>query len=342
MKQFTGYKRGINLGGWLSQCCHTKNHYDTFINEKDIEQISSWGLDHIRLPIDYELIENDNGEYSEEGFSYIDKCLLWCQKHNLKIILDLHKIAGYSFDNQQQSNFFDNKLLQNRFISLWETFAIRYGKYTNNVSFELLNEVVEETVSSVWNEITYRTIKSIRKYAPDINIIVGGVRNNSIQFLDLLDMPYDEHIIFTFHFYEPTIFTHQAAHWVDKMPVDFKISYPNNFSKFTLKTEMHLPYEFGDIYRNLPTNEMNNKLFIEKCFSEAVQFASQRNVALYCGEYGVIDKADINSTLNWFTDIHETFEKYGISRAAWNYKSKDFGITDFSDKPIFDELIKLL
>ena len=56
MKEFIGYKKGINLGGWLSQCNHCREHYDSFINESDIRRISEWGLDHIRLPVDYELV----------------------------------------------------------------------------------------------------------------------------------------------------------------------------------------------------------------------------------------------------------------------------------------------
>ena len=79
MRRFEGFQNGINLGGWLSQCEHTKEHYDTFIKETDIEQIAAWGLDHIRVPVDYELIQEEDGTYIEYGFSYIDDCIKWCQ-----------------------------------------------------------------------------------------------------------------------------------------------------------------------------------------------------------------------------------------------------------------------
>ena len=78
MKDFSGYKKGVNLGGWLSQCCHTKEHYDNFIQKEDIEKISSWGADHVRLPIDYNVIENETGGYKEWGFCYIDNAIEWC------------------------------------------------------------------------------------------------------------------------------------------------------------------------------------------------------------------------------------------------------------------------
>lgn len=342
MKIFKGYIKGINLGGWLSQCNHSRETYNTFIVEGDIERIATWGLDHVRLPIDYELLETEDGKYMEDGFKYIDNCLEWCKKSSLNMILDLHKTAGYSFDEFETSTgFFENEKLQNRFTALWVELTKRYGKYENRLSFEILNEIVDSEVAVMWNSIAKRTIKAIRQYAPTIKILIGGVQNNSVASLKLLDMPYDENIVYNFHFYEPLIFTHQSAYWVKKMTADFRTTYPNEFAKFMSETEEFLPVGNGEIYVKI-TQDKIDKTFFEAAFSEAIQIAKERNIALYCGEYGVIDKADLDSTLNWYLDINSTFEKYGIGRAAWTYKGKDFGIIDDHYAPILDKLIKLL
>jgi aryl-phospho-beta-D-glucosidase BglC (GH1 family) len=59
MRTFKGYQKGINLGGWLSQCVsYEKEHFDNFIQEDDIKLIKSWGFDHVRLPVDYDVIED--------------------------------------------------------------------------------------------------------------------------------------------------------------------------------------------------------------------------------------------------------------------------------------------
>ena len=71
MKKFEGYEKGVNFGGWLSQCDHTKERYDTFITEADFEKVSK-KFDHVRIPVDYELILKDDYSFYEEGFSYID------------------------------------------------------------------------------------------------------------------------------------------------------------------------------------------------------------------------------------------------------------------------------
>ena len=81
MTEFTGYRKGVNLGGWLSQCCHTKEHYDSFITEEDIKVISGWMTDHVRLPIDYNLLEDENGNFKEDGFGYIDNAVKWAKNY---------------------------------------------------------------------------------------------------------------------------------------------------------------------------------------------------------------------------------------------------------------------
>ena len=80
MKKLEGFQHGINLGGWLSQCVHTREHYDSFIGEEDIRRIASWGLDHVRVPVDYELIETQEGDLIEKGYAYLETCIQWCRK----------------------------------------------------------------------------------------------------------------------------------------------------------------------------------------------------------------------------------------------------------------------
>lgn len=140
-----GFYKGINFGGWLSQCDYSEEHMNNFIKDEDYAVAANWGADHIRIPFDYNILENNDGSFNENGFARIDKAVENCRKNGLNLVLDLHKTAGFSFDyySESESGFFDSAEYQERFYRLWEEMARRYGKMSENVVFELLNEVTD-------------------------------------------------------------------------------------------------------------------------------------------------------------------------------------------------------
>lgn len=342
MKKLEGYEKGVNLGGWISQCEKELHHIETFITEKDIEQIASWKTDHVRLPVDYDMIQNEDESPDENGHRCIENCIKWCKKYGLNMILDLHKTDGYVFDNQKGSTFFESEKLQDKFYKIWDDLAERYSKYSDMMIFELLNEVVDPNVSDLWNEISGKCIDRIRNISKDIKIIVGGTEHNSITSVKKLAPPKDENIIYTFHCYEPLIFTHQSAYWIETMPLDLKLSYPAPLELYKEKSEKILGDRSGFLMDNRFGFDKIGTDFFEKLFKEAIEVANERNVVLYCGEYGVIDRANPHDALKWFKDINAVFKKYSIGRAAWTYKGKDFGISDPVFDDVRDEIIALL
>lgn len=346
MTQLTGFMHGINLGGWLSQCNYAKKHLDSFITENDIKTISEWKLDHIRLPVDYNIFQKDDGSFLEDGFTYVQNCIDWCKKYKLNIILDLHKTCGFSFDLQEKEiGFFESEKLQEMFYLLWEEFSRRYGDYKNMICFELLNEVTDQKYITSWNKIAKTCIKRIRKIAPEIKILVGSYWNNSVSAVKDLDSPYDENIIYNFHCYEPLIFTHQGALWLSKnMPKDFRFAFESDFSKYTEFTRKNIS-ENHPVFDNFPqdASPANPEMqYFEKLFAEAIQVAEERNVLLYCGEYGVIDYATNEDIIKWYKLICEVFDKHNIGRAAWSYKRMNFGLVDSKLDSHRDELLKYL
>ncbi len=316
MLKSRGFYKGVNLGGWLSQCDYSQERLDGFITEADIDKIASWGVDHVRIPIDYNVVENENGTYKEDGFARIDKAIEWCRKNNLNVVLDLHKTAGFSFDaGEKEEGFFGSDKLQERFFRLWEEFAVRYGKFHENVVFELLNEITDKSYIEVWNNISRRCIGRIRAFAPDTLILVGSYHNNSATAVKDLAPPCDDNIIYNFHCYEKLEFTHQGATWTELIDPAVRVAYD----------------DCG----------ISEEFFLE-FFAEAVETAKKNNTSLYCGEYGVIDCATPEDTVKWFKAINAAFEKLGISRSVWSYKEMDFGLADARLDGVRDELIKYL
>lgn len=335
-------KKGINLGGFLSQCVHTKEHYDTFILKEDFSYIKSLGFDHVRLPIDYNVMEEDDGTNKAEGFNRIEEIINWAKESNLDIILDLHKAYGYDFNDagsKEKNNLFSNHNLQNRFTNLWKKIANRFTKH-ENVVFELLNEVVEEDNANAWNQLINQTVKEIRKIAPKKIIIYGGILWNSATTVKLLEKPMDENIIFTFHCYQPIVFTHQNAHWMPQIKNIGEIHYPESFAYYKEKSKA-LGVQGNDVFECGLDGNMGIQ-FLEYVINEAVVAAQKMNVRLYCGEFGVIDQAPVDDSLRWLKDIVKVFNDHHIGYALWTYRKMDFGIDEKHYDKIRNEMIKVL
>ena len=82
--------------------------------------------------------------------------------------------------------------------------------------------------------------------------------------------------------------------------------------------------------------------YFSSLFEEALTKAAKLNVPLYCGEYGVIDRATPEDTVLWYKTINEVFEKNNIGRACWSYKKMDFGISDSRLDNVRSELLKYI
>ena len=316
MKDF-GFYRGVNLGGWFSQCDYSRERLDHFIEEKDIDVIAGWGLDYVRIPMDYNILEKEDGSLNPEGFDRIARAVGWCEKRGLKVVLDLHKTAGYSFDaGENEGGFFHSEAFQERFYRLWEGLAARFNE-PDRIAFELLNEVTDQSVIGEWNRIAAECIRRIRQIAPKSLILVGSYWNNSPAAVKELDLPADDRVIYNFHCYDPLDFTHQGATWIPDPAFD-----PGRRVAFE---QMEITPEY-----------------FEGQFASAISTAAERGTTLYCGEYGVIEKATPEDTVKWFRTINEVFEKYQIARSAWSYRQMNFGLSDARLDGVRDELIKYL
>jgi hypothetical protein len=340
---FEKYRSGVNLGGWISQCSYKKDHIANFIKKEDVEKIASWGLDHIRLPFDYPVLEDDNNpfSYKEEGFDVIDKLLGWCKDSALNLVLDMHKAPGYAFGNSPQDNIiFTDENAQNRFVSLWQAVTKRYKSEKDNVVFELLNEIVDANGDS-WNKIIRKAIEGIHSVDKDRHILLGGPNYNSAEGLDSLEIWDNERVLYNFHFYEPFLFTHQRASWTPLKNVDINQPYPGKIEGID-KLKTYFSNQMPGQGKSMTADTVFDKTFLEARLAPAIAFAKRTNKELYCGEYGAIDHAELDSRINYLSDMKELFEKYRIGRACWSYKGMNYTSIDEKGNPVSEKLIKAL
>jgi hypothetical protein len=342
------YQAGVNLGGWISQYRQIDHdHFRTFITESDLAQIARWGMDHVRLPVDYPVLESDDapGTYLENGLAYIDQCLAWCQHYGLRLILDLHRAPGYTFTNTLESDtgslntLFSDDAMQRRFIRLWEFMTWRYLPVTEGLIFELMNEVVLPD-SQPWNQLAQRTIAAVRAIDPQRGILIGGNQYNAVTELKNLTLFDDPQVYYTFHFYEPLLFTHQKASWaMAARRYNQSLDYPGSFTG--LAAFLESAPEFEATFGWLKNKTMDRQLIME-FLRPAQEFLEHTGRPLYCGEFGVIEGAPAASSVAWHRDFISALTDLGVGGAVWTYKQMDFGLVDSNSQVINETLVKVV
>jgi aryl-phospho-beta-D-glucosidase BglC (GH1 family) len=354
--------RGVNLEGWLSLNEPTDEHLSTFITEADFAQIKGFGFDHVRMPVDYPLIQSDEPPYPllERGLEWVDRGVAWAKANDLRLIIDLHHAPGFHFNQLDQNTLFESETMQQRLIAIWQHWAERYQNEPGGLYFELINEIVTDDPEE-WNALAARLIDAIRKIDPKHMIVVGSTQYNSPQMLEHLRYFGDESdgILYTFHTYAPFTFTHQKAGWTPLTQFyNETVEYPSeglpNLDALREKVRAGGPEVDETLARFMLTRERAltkldqwasasiNRSAIEAAVEKAAAFRDKNGVSIFCGEFGAYAAAPEESRIRYFRDAVDVFEKYAIPYTAWSYKGRGFGIVDADSTLIHPEIKDIL
>jgi len=220
-------------------------------------------------------------------------------------------------------------------------FTHRYAHIGDRLTFELLNEVMD-TDSTRWNALAAKVTAEIRKLDKDRFIIIGSNEFGSIRWLEHLDIiPNDDRIVYAFHFYEPHLFTHQFAHWIDFCKdFDRAVTYPSvtpGVADFMEKFPKHA--NVRDVKEYLTTQMCCEHM--RGLLQPVFDFIEKTGKPLHCSEFGVIEYADPESRINWHRDFYRIMEECNVGWSVWNYKLLDFSFVNAESKVVAEELFKL-
>ena len=353
MKKIEGFQKGMGIGGWLTNYKRFNvlpddkrleitigdiEHFEEYITRFDIENIKSMGFDHIRLGFDQIVIEESPYKFRERIFEIIWQFALDCEELGLGLVLNLHKAIGNYCDIQESVTLFDSQELQERFIWLWCELERRFASKTK-IMFELLNEV-RDIEPDLWNDLAERTIKAIREINTDRKIIIGPICWNNPNKLHTLRVFDDENVIYTFHMYDPSEFTHQRGvlHWT-KLYYNRKLTYPcDDIERY--RDYYRLLFNNDKAYSHIERMDIN---YIREIFAPAIEFIKQHpDKILWCGEFGTIRHADITSRENYMRDVIAICIENDIPYSVWNYLSTPndgnrFSLVDDDTRKILSE-----
>jgi len=304
------FSKGVNFSKWFETHSFNDIIFDKF-TEQDFADVKSLGMDVIRVPIrfhDYTLGKKDN-TLNSGLFEYLETIIGWAEKHQIYIILDNH-----SFHPTDPTDSNINKIL----IPVWKQVARYFKNKSGFLIYEILNEP-HGISDKRWNKIQGDTIKAIRKFDKKHAIIVGGTNYNSIEKLLTVPKYKDKNLIYTFHYYDPHLFTHQGATW----------------NKPSLAPLSGLPFPLGD--NKLPeVHETFKGTWVEYSLNgyandskpenlsatleKAAVFSRERDVPVFCGEFGVfMIQSPEADRIKWYQFTCNELEKRSFPWACWDY-----------------------
>lgn len=323
------FSRGFNFSAWFEKPSPRSIIFTRF-TEQDFINAKNMGADIIRLPINLHSMTGAAPDYILDSLfvQFLDKAVDWAEQHELYLILDNH-----SFDPVASTDVNIDKIL----IPVWTQMAQRYKNRSKYILYEVLNEP-HGIDAKLWGDIQGRVIDAIRAIDSVHGIIVGGVGYNSID--EMFNVPAYQHdnIIYTFHFYDPYLFTHQGETWG---------SPPNlrTLKGLPFPADAHaMPEIPGDLKGTWIDSSLRNTYrrdatvqALAKQLDKAARFSKERgDVPLLCGEFGVFIPNSLPADRQrWYQITTQLLDNRNIARTSWDYYG-GFGIFKTGDSVSFE------
>jgi endoglucanase len=325
------FHKGVNLTGWF-QTSSARSIQFTKFTKKDFQNIKSLGCDVIRLPISLHDMTDGSPNYKLDPLfvNFLDKAVDWAEELQIHLILDNH-----TFDPIAPTD----PAIGNILTKVWKQMANHYKDRSNFIYYEVLNEPHGIT-DAVWSPIQQSVINAIRTEDTKHFIIVGPADYNSYNNLKNLPIYSDTKIIYTFHFYDPFIFTHQGASWVEPSMVPLAgVPFPYNAAKFPA-TPPSLKGTWVESALNDYVNS-GNVAKVKEYINRVIDFRDKNNVLVFCGEFGVyINNSENVDRVNWYNEVSKYLNEKSIPWTIWDYQG-GFGLFKKDSKEYFENDINV-
>lgn len=320
------FSRGVNLTNWFQTTSPQQIQFRKY-TRKDLENIKSLGCDVVRLPINMFYMTSGSPNYTVDTLFYgmLDQVVNWAEDLNMYLLIDNHSTDDIASQNAN---------LESVLSRVWLQMANHYKNRSGYILYEVMNEPNGITTQK-WGQIQQTAINTIRSVDTLHTIVVGASAFNGYNDLNLLPVYSDKKLIYTFHFYDPFLFTHQGASWVvPSFETLTKIPFPYNADSIQALPNALKGTWVESTYNSYPTDGTLAK--VKQLIDVAAAFKSSRNVNLYCGEFGVYKLYSKESDrVYWYGEVRKYLEEKGIPWTTWDYQA-GFGLFKSGTNEMFD------
>ncbi|MGF1634951.1 MAG: glycoside hydrolase family 5 protein [Phycisphaerae bacterium] len=314
-----GFVKGVNLSHWYAQSMHGygEDHLSTYLTEADFALIRDMGFDHVRLTLSERVLFDPDspGVLRAEALERFKQRVDSILDHELNVIVDLH--PGDAYKKQLAT-----APAAEAFAADWGALAAAMADTDpSRVMFEIINEP-SPFKPEAWRPVQLQAVVAIRKAAPSHTIVVSGGGWTGAEQLAGFE-PYDlPNLVYTFHWYEPHMYTHQSAGWgwwaakeVGGMSWPLAAEAAAEAGNYGENEEAlkHLRHQIEKGWF-MPA-------WAEAKLDEVVTWQKKHDMPpVYVGEFGVYRKsAEPEGRYRWHAATVEAFEARGWGWAIWDY-----------------------
>ena len=220
-------RRGINLWPWFAltreyPAPRTDYGWPAFQENRpvptaaDLSRLARAGFDFARLPVDPGPFLGFEGSRREALLGALDEALAMIGAAGLSVVLNVQANgATHHYTPQNLYGGLGAPLLM-PYRAFVADLARRYGDRPA-LALEPVNEPPQGCGSAGWEEVQRALLSAAREGSAGLTLVATGACGSMVPGLAALDpgrLRGFDPILYTFHFYEPYLFTHQGAPWM--------------------------------------------------------------------------------------------------------------------------------
>jgi hypothetical protein len=138
---------------------------ESWVTEADFDRIRAAGMNCVRLPVTYDLLEEP------DGWTWIDRCVAWAEKRGMYVILDLHGVPGRQSGSDHTGEagvdrFFKEPALVEKAAAVWTKIAARYKDRSAVAGYDLINEPMSAPDPTTLYLVEDRLYRAVRAADP--------------------------------------------------------------------------------------------------------------------------------------------------------------------------------
>ncbi|MCJ2086879.1 glycoside hydrolase family 5 protein [Methylobacterium sp. E-005] len=188
----------------------------------DLRRLAALGFDFVRLPLDPGPFVAFTGARRGELLGSLSTAIDAVLATGLRVLLNVQANAATHHYTPEAFYGTDRAPLFPAYRDLiGELARLCARKGADRVALEPINEPPQACGALVWNRVQHALLTAARMAAPGLTLVATGSCGSLIAGLTALDpapLARFAPLLYTFHFYEPYLFSHQGATWLTDEP----------------------------------------------------------------------------------------------------------------------------